>query len=187
MIWHLSPRGKIGMVLSNGSLSAPYNDREIRKNIIEDDLVECIIAMPTQLFYSTGVIACLWFLSKDKKQSGKTLFIDARNLGKMESRTRKVLDEEDIKKIADTYNSFVEGTLEEEKGFCAIATTEEIKEQDYILTPGRYVGIEEKVDDGESFDEKMLKLTSELSDLFKKSNDLENEIRKNLKEIGYEI
>lgn len=188
MIWHLSPKGKIGMVLANGSLSSQQsNEGEIRKNIIEDDLVECIVAMPTQLFYRTQIPVCLWFLSRDKKQSGKTLFIDARNLGKMEDRTLRVLDKEDIKKIADTYNSFVDGTLEEEKGFCAIATTEEVKEQDYILTPGRYVGIEEKVDDGESFDEKMLKLTSELSDLFKKSNDLENEIRKNLKEIGYEV
>ena len=188
MIWHLSPKGKIGMVLANGSLSSQQsNEGEIRKNIIEDDLVECIVAMPTQLFYRTQIPVCLWFLSRDKKQSGKTLFIDARNLGKMEDRNLRILEKEDIKKIADTYNYFVEGTLEEEKGFCAIATTKEIKEQDYILTPGRYVGIEEKVDDGESFDEKMLKLTSELSDLFKKSNDLENEIRKNLKEIGYEV
>lgn len=188
MIWHLSSRGKMGMVLANGSLSSQSGgEGEIRKNIIKDDLIECIVAMPTQLFYTTQIPVCLWFLAKDKKQAGKTLFIDARKLGKMESRKLRVLEDEDIKKISDTYNAFLDGTLEEEKGFCAISTIEDIGKQDYILTPGRYVGMEEQEDEGEPFDDKMKRLTSELSELFEKSSELEEEIRKNLGEIGYEF
>ena len=150
-------------------------------------LVDCIVAMPTQLFYTTQIPVSLWFLSKDKKQKGKTLFIDARKMGTMVTRKLRELTEEDIQKIADTYNAFADGTLEEVKGFCAVAGTEEIARQDYILTPGRYVGIEEQEDDGEPFDEKMGRLTAELSGLFEKSHELEKEIRERLGEIGYEI
>ena len=124
---------------------------------------------------------------KKKKQPGKTLFIDARKMGSMVSRRLRELTEEDIKKISDTYEAFIEGGLEDEKGFCAVAKTEDIKKQDYILTPGRYVGIEEQEDDGEPFEEKMTRLTSELSEMFKKSRELEEEIRKKLGEIGYEV
>lgn len=189
MIYHLNPTGgKIGMVLANGSLSSQSGgEGEIRKNIINADLVECIIAMPTQLFYTTQIPVSLWFLNNQKKQGGKTLFIDARKMGTMVSRKLRELTDEDIKKIADAYNAFVDGTLEDVKGYCAAVTTDEIAKQDYILTPGRYVGIEEQEDDGEPFEEKMGRLTAELSDLFKESHRLENEIREKLGAIGYEI
>lgn len=188
MIWHLAPNGRIGMVLANGSLSSQNGgEGEIRKNIINADLVDCIVAMPPQLFYTTQIPVSLWFLAKNKKQKGKTLFIDARKMGTMVTRKLRELTEEDIQKIAETYNAYVDGTLENVAGFCAVVTTEEIAKQDYILTPGRYVGIEEQEDDGEPFEEKMARLTSELSDLFKKSHELEDEIRKNLGAIGYEI
>ncbi len=188
MIHHLAPNGKIGMVLANGSLSSQTGgEGEVRKNIINADLVECIVAMPTQLFYSTGIPVSLWFLAKNKKQKGKTLFIDARKMGTMVTRKLREMTNEDITKIADTYNAFVDGTLEDIKGFCAVVDTADIAKQDYILTPGRYVGIEEQEDDGEPFPEKMARLTGELSELFEKSHKLEDEIRKNLGAIGYEV
>lgn len=189
MIHHLAPNGKIGLVLANGALSTQTSgEGEIRKKIIEDDLVEGIVAMPTQLFYSVTIPVTLWFISKNKKQKGKTLFIDARKMGHMVDRKHRDFDDvEDIQKLADTFDSFQNGTLEDVKGFCAAVSTEEIAKQDYILTPGRYVGIEEQKDDGEPFEEKMTRLTSELSDMFKKSHELEDEIRKKLGAIGYEI
>lgn len=188
MIYHMAPGGRIGMVLANGSLSSQSGgEGKIRENIIRADLVDCIVAMPTQLFYTTQIPVSLWFLSRDKKQKGKTLFIDARKMGTMVSRKLRELTEEDIQKIADTYNAFVDGTLEDVKGFCAAVPTEEIARQDYILTPGRYVGIEEQEDDDEPFEEKMGRLTAELSELFARSHELEKEIRERLGEIGYEI
>lgn len=188
MIHHLAPNGKIGMVLANGSLSSQSGgEGEIRKNIILSDLVECIVAMPTQLFYTTQIPVSLWFLAKNKKQKRKTLFIDARKMGTMVTRKLRELTEEDIAKIADTYNAYVEGTLEDTKGFCAVVTTEVIANQDYILTPGRYVGIEEQQEDGEPFEEKMARLTTELSELFAQSHKLEEEIRQKLGAMGYEI
>lgn len=188
MIYHLAPGGKIGMVLANGSLSSQSGgEGEIRKNIINADLVECIVAMPTQLFYTTQIPVSLWFLNKQKKQPGKTLFIDARKLGTMVSRKLRELTDTDIARIADTYKAYVAGTLEDEKGFCAVVTTQDIAKQDYILTPGRYVGIEEQEEDGEPFEEKMTRLTSELSELFAKSHELEKEIREKLGAIGYEL
>jgi len=188
MIYHLAPNGKIGMVLANGSLSSQSGgEGEIRKNIINADLVDCIVAMPTQLFYTTQIPVSLWFISKRKKQPGKTLFIDARKLGTMVTRKLRELTDTDITKIADTYKAYCDGTLEDVKGFCAVATTEEIAKQDYILTPGRYVGIEETEDDSEPFEEKMARLTTELSGLFEESHRLEKEIREKLGAIGYEI
>lgn len=202
MIYHLAPGGRMGMVFANGSLSSQSGgEGDIRKNIVNADLVDCIIAMPTQLFYTTQIPVSLWFISKRKKQPGKTLFIDARKMGVMVSRKLRELTDgtkeeyknedgtlkNDIKKIADTYNAYVAGTLGDVKGFCAVATTEEIAKQDYILTPGRYVGVEEQEDDGEPFEEKMARLTSELSDLFKQSHKLEAEIKEKLGAIGYEI
>ena len=166
MIHHLAPNGKIGLVLANGALSSQTSgEGEIRKNIIEADLIEGIVALPTQLFYSVTIPVTLWFISKNKKQKGKTLFIDARKMGYMVDRKHRDFTFEDIKKLANTFESFQNGTLEEVKGFCAIATTEDIAKQDYILTPGRYVGIEEQEDDGEPFEDKMKHLTSELSDM----------------------
>ena len=188
MIHHLKPTGKIGLVLANGALSTQSSgEGEIRRRIIEDDLIEGIIAMPTQLFYSVTIPVTLWFISKNKKQKGKTLFIDARKMGYMVDRKHRDFTDEDIQKLADTFEAFQNGTLADEKGFCAVATTHDIAKQDYILTPGRYVGIEEQEDDGEPFDEKMKRLTSELSEMFKKSHELENEIREKLGAIGYEI
>jgi type I restriction enzyme M protein len=190
MIHHLSPRGKIGLVLANGALSTQSSgEGEIRKKIIEDDLVEGIVAMPTQLFYSVTIPVTLWFLSAKgaKKQPGKTLFIDARKMGFMVDRKHRDFDEADIKKLADTFEAFQNGLLVDVKGFCKAATTEEIEKQDYILTPGRYVGIEEQEDDGEPFEEKMGRLTSELSEMFEKSHELEDEIRRKLGAIGYEL
>ncbi|MEF2823856.1 MAG: class I SAM-dependent DNA methyltransferase [Peptococcaceae bacterium] len=188
MIHHLAPNGKIGLVLANGALSSQTSgEGEIRKRIIEDDLVEGIVAMPTQLFYSVTIPVTLWFISKNKKQKGKTLFIDARKMGHMVDRKHRDLSEEDIQKLADTFEAFQNGALEEVKGFSAVADLQEIEKQDYILTPGRYVGIEEVEDDGEPFEEKMARLTKELSEMFAKSHELEEEIRKNLGAIGYEV
>lgn len=188
MIYHLSPNGKIGLVLANGALSSQTGgEGEIRKNIILDDLVEGIVALPTQLFYSVTIPVTLWFISKNKSQKGKTLFVDARKMGHMVDRKHRDFTDEDIQKLADAFAQFQNGTLEEVKGFCAIADTQEIEKQDFILTPGRYVGIEEVEDDGEPFEEKMTRLTSELSDMFEKSHQLENEIRKKLGAIGYEV
>lgn len=188
MIHHLAPNGKIGLVLANGALSTQTSgEGEIRKKIIEDDLVEGIVALPTQLFYSVTIPVTLWFISKNKKQKGKTIFIDARKMGFMLNRKHRDFTEEDINMIADTFTAFQEGTSEDVKGFCSVVTTEEIAKQDYILTPGRYVGIEEQEDDGEPFEEKMTRLTSELSEMFARSHELENEIRQKLEAIGYEI
>jgi type I restriction enzyme M protein len=188
MIWHLAPNGRIGMVLANGSLSTQSSgEGEIRRKIIEDDLIDCIVAMPSQLFYTTQIPVSLWFLARNKKQKGKTLFIDARKMGTMVTRKLRELTEKDIAKISNTYNAFCDGTLENQMGFCAVATTEDIAKQDYILTPGRYVGIEEQEDDGEPFEEKMTRLTSELSEMFERSHELEDEIRRKLGAIGYEI
>ena len=188
MIHHLAPNGKIGMVLANGSLSSQSgSEGEIRKKIVQDDLVEGIIAMPTHLFYTTQIPVSLWFISRGKKQKGKTLFIDARKMGTMVNRRLREMTDDDIAKIAETFQAFDDGTLDDVKGYCAAVTTEEIAKQDYILTPGRYVGIEEQEDDGEPFDEKMARLTGELSEMFKRSHELEDEIRKRLGAIGYEI
>ena len=188
MIHHLSPNGRIGLVLANGALSSQTGGEGIiRQKIVEADLVEGIIAMPSQLFYSTGIPVSLWFLSRNKQQPGKVLFIDARNMGTMVTRAIRELMPEDITKIADTFEAFRKGTLEDEAGYCAVKTLQDIAAQDFILTPGRYVGIAEQEDDGEPFDEKMKRLTSELSGLFAESHRLEEEIKKQLNSIGFEI
>ena len=188
MIYHLAPNGKIGMVLANGSLSSQTGgEGEIRRKIIQDELVECIISMPTQLFYTTKIPVSLWFLSRNKKQKGQTLFIDARNMGTMVNRRLRELKKSDIEYISKTIEAFDNGTLEDEKGYCAVVTTEDIANQGYILTPGRYVGISDEEEDVEVFDEKMEKLTSELSTMFSRSRELEEEIRKMLGSINYEI
>ena len=188
MIYHLAPNGRIGMVLANGSLSSQSGgEGKIRKNIVNADLVDCIVAMPPQLFYTTQIPVSLWFLSKNKTQKGKTLFIDARKMGTMVTRKLREFTDDDIKKIADTYKAFADGTLEDVKGFCVVVGTDEIAKQDYILTPGRYVGIEEQEVDDEPFDAKMTRLTGELSSMFAKSHELEEDIRKNLGAIGYEL
>ncbi|MGI6121817.1 MAG: N-6 DNA methylase [Saccharofermentanales bacterium] len=187
MIYHLSPKGKMGLVLANGSLSASGREGEIRANIVRDDLVECIIAMPDRLFYSTGISVSLWIINKDKKQKGKTLFLDCRNIGHMIDRAHRDLSNEDIDRIAGTYKDFVDGKDVQELGFAHVADLEEIEENNFVLTPGRYVGLEEAEDDGELFEEKMERLTSELSELFEESHRLEALIKEQLGEIGYGV
>ena len=188
MIHHLSPVGRIGLVLANGALSSQTGgEGTIRQKIVEADLVEGIIALPSQLFYSTGIPVSLWFLSRNKQQAGKVLFIDARNMGTMVTRAVRELMEPDIRKIADTFDAFRNGSLEDEAGYCAVKTLKDIAAQDFILTPGRYVGIAEQEDDGEPFAEKMQRLTSDLSGLFKESHRLEDEIKKQLGSIGFAL
>lgn len=188
MISHLAPGGKIGLVLANGSLSTTTSgEGEIRKNIIEADLVEGIIALPSNLFYSVTIPVSLWFISRDKKQKGKTIFIDARKMGEMVDRKHRDFSDDDINKIADTFEAFQNGNLEDIKGFCAVVETKDIEKQDYILTPGRYVGIEEQEEDDEPFEEKMERLTSELSEMFARSHELEKEIKERLGAIGFDI
>lgn len=188
MIHHLAPGGKIGLVLANGAVSSQQSgEGDIRRKIVEADLVEGIVALPTQLFYSVTIPVTLWFISRDKPQKGKTLFIDARNMGHMVDRKHRDFSNEDIQKLADTFAAFQRGTLNDVLGFCATVTTDDIAKQDFILTPGRYVGIEEQEDDSEPFEEKMKRLTSELSELFKEGHKLEKQIKDNLASIGYEI
>ena len=193
-IHHLSPTGIAGFVLANGSMSSnTSNEGAIRKNIIEADLVDCMVALPPQLFFNTGIPACLWFVTRDKKNNkfrdrrGEILFIDARNTGTMIDRRHKILTDEDTRKISDTYHMWrgeKEG-YEDIKGFCRSVKLEEVRQQNWVLTPGRYVGSEEKEEDMEEFEEKMEKLTSELAEQFEMSKELEDEIKKNLERIGF--
>ena len=190
MLHHLNPVGGVaGTVLANGSLSSNTGgEGDIRKNMINGDVVECIVSLPGQLFYSTGIPVSLWIMRKGKSEytKGKTLFIDARKLGFMVDRRVRELSAEDIEKISSTYQNWRQGKeYEDVLGFCKEATTADISEQDYILTPGRYVGIEEVEDDGEPFEEKMGRLTTELYSLFEESHSLEAEIRRKLAAIGY--
>lgn len=187
MIYHLAPKGKMGLVLANGALSASGKEGEIRENIVRDDLVECIIAMPDRLFYSTGISVSLWIINKNKKQVGKTLFLDCRNIGHMVDRAHRDLTEEDILNIANTYKDFVEGKDVEKAGYAHVADLEEIEDNNFVLTPGRYVGIGEMDDDEEPFDEKMERLTNELEELFAESKKLEKLIKEQLGGIGYGI
>lgn len=195
-IYHLAPNGITGFVLANGSMSSKTSGEGlIRKSIIEDDLVDCMISLPPQLFYNTSIPVCLWFLARNKKngkfkdRTGKTLFIDARNMGEMIDRRHRVLTDKEIDKIASTYHAYrrENGEYKDIPGFCKEATLEDIKENDYILTPGRYVGFEEVEEDFEVFEEKMKKLTKKLSESFKESKKLEGEIKRNLKSIGFDI
>lgn len=188
MVHHLSPKGTAGFVLANGSMSSQSSgEGEIRKKLLEADLVDCIVTLPSQLFFNTGIPACLWFVSRDRaNRSGKTLFIDGRNLGHMVTRRNRELSAEDIARIAKVYHSFKTRNSEYEDvaGFCKVATLDEIKEHDYVLTPGRYVGSEAVEEDDEAFAEKMQRLTAELDTQFVKSHELERKIRENLKKIN---
>lgn len=189
MIDKLSMKGKAAIILANGALSSDTSgEGDIRKNILEADLVDCILAMPSNLFYTVTIPCSVWILNRDKKQKGKTLFIDARNLGTMVTRKLRELSEEDTEKIASTYHKFLnDDSYEDIAGFCKVATIDEIKENNYVLTPGRYVGVEEQEDDGIPFEEKMKTITSELKEQFEESHKLEEEIKKNLEAIGYGI
>lgn len=178
----------MGMVLANGSLSSRQNNEgEIRKAIVEAGLVEGVVAMPDKLFYSTGIPVSLWIISKKPNRKRETLFVDAREMGTMVSRRLREFTDDDIAKVASAFIAFRRSELENEKGFCAAVDIEEIAKQDYILTPGRYVGIKEEESDGEPFEEKMARLTGELARCFEESNRLQREIKKNLEAIGYEL
>lgn len=199
MIYHLTPNGSMGLLLANGSMSSNTNtEGAIRKSIIEADLVECMVALPGQLFTNTQIPACIWFLTRNKEKrngfrdrSGEVLFIDARKLGFMKDRVLRDFKPEDIQRIAGAFHAWKTG-LESEKayediaGFCKSATKEEISKHDYVLTPGRYVGIAEEEDDGEPFAEKMARLTIQLKEQFEESDRLEEQIKQNLAGLGYE-
>ena len=188
MIHHLAEGGRMGMVLANGSLSSQQNgEGEIRRAIVEAGLVEGIVAMPDKLFYSTGIPVSLWIISKEPNRKRETLFIDAREMGTMVSRKLREFTDEDIARVAAAFDAFRKDELEEEKGFSAAVSIEDIAKQDFILTPGRYVGIAEIEDDGEPFEGKMARLTGELSKCFEESNRLQEQIKKNLEAIGYGI
>jgi type I restriction enzyme M protein len=210
-IYHLAPTGLAGFVLANGSMSSNQaGEGEIRKSIIEADLVDCMVALPGQLFYSTQIPVCLWFIARDKKNSrfrdrrGETLFIDARKLGTLIDRVHRELTYDDISKIADTYHAWRGDNVgadlrvspdaqantqvrayEDIPGFCKSATTDDIRGHNYILTPGRYVGAAEVEDDGEPFEEKMAKLTAALREQTEQAKKLDQLIWANLEDIGY--
>jgi type I restriction enzyme M protein len=197
MLYHLSPNGVMGTVLANGSMSSnTSSEGEIRRKLIENDLVDCMVALPSQLFFNTMIPACLWFLRRGKKvRKGEVLFIDARNMGEMISRRNRALTDEEILKIADTYHAWRGektenpdyGAYEDAPGFCKSASLEEIEKQGFVLTPGRYVGIPEEEDDGIPFEDKMEELTTALSKQMKEGQKLDEEIKKNLKSIGFKV
>jgi len=195
-IYHLSPTGIAGFVMANGSMSTnTSNEGEIRKAMIEADLVDCMITLPGQLFYTTQIPVCLWFVARNKKngkfrnRSGETLFIDARKMGALIDRTHRDLSDEEINRIAGTYHAWRgekdAGEYEDVPGFWISATTDEIKEHGYVLTPGRYVGAAEIEDDGILFEEKMAELSAKLYEQFAEADQLEATIRKNLEGLGY--
>lgn len=187
----LSPNGVAGFVMANGSMSTSTNqEAEIRRNIVNAGLVDCIVTMPPNLFYNVTIPVCLWFLSKKRdNRKDKILFIDARKMGTMVTRKHREMSREEIAQIYDAYHNWrdVKPEYADLRGFCKSAGMDEVREHEYILTPGRYVGIEEQEDDGEPFDDKMNRLTGELAELFVKSHELEDEIKKRLGAIGYEF
>ena len=196
IVHHLAPAGVAGFVLANGSMSSNQSgEGEIRRNLVEAGLVDCMIALPGQLFYSTQIPACLWFLARDRKNGrfrdrrGQVLFIDARKLGRMVDRTHRELTDEDIATIASTYHAWrgekQAGEYAEVAGFCKSATVEEIRKHGHVLTPGRYVGAEAQEDDGEAFEEKMKRLTATLREQQAEGAKLDGAIAANLKELGY--
>lgn len=188
MISKLSQNGKMACILANGSLSAGGQEGEIRKKLLENDLVDCIISMPSNLFYTVTVPCSIWIINRNKKQKGYTLFINANNMGTMVTRKLRELSQDEILSIAETYHNYQSDTNYEDKiGYCKKASLEEIESNDYVLTPGRYVGTEEVEDDGIPFEEKMKILTEELSNQFKQSNELDEEIKRVLGAIGYDI
>ena len=200
MLSKLSENGTAGFVLANGSMSSNTSgEGELRKSMIENDLVDCMIALPGQLFYTTQIPVCLWFMTKNKRadtkrgfrdRSGETLFIDAREMGTMIDRVHKELTDKDIQKIAQTYHAWrgeaKDGDYEDIAGYCKSATLKEIAKNDYVLTPGRYVGMADVVDDGVPFEEKMESLSKELFQQMEEGEKLDVAIRENLKMLGYE-
>jgi type I restriction enzyme M protein len=195
-IYHLAPTGLAGFVLANGSMSSSQSgEGEIRQKMIEDDIVDCMVALPGQLFYSTQIPVCLWFLTRNKKNGrfrdrrGETLFIDARKMGTLTDRVHRELTDEDIARIAGTYHAWRgdkgAGEYNNLPGFCKAAKLDEIQKHGYVLTPARYVGAEAVEDDGEPFEEKMARLTQALREQQTEAARLDAAIAANLKELGY--
>lgn len=196
MIYHLSPKGVMACVLANGSLSSQTNNEGgIRKALVENDLVDCIVALPKQLFYNTGIPACIWFISRkrtgngDRKRTGEILFIDTSEVGFMADRTHREFSEEDMARVAGTYHEWRkrDGKYKDIKGFCKSAGIEQITKHNFVLTPGRYVGIKDEIDDGVPFAEKIAGLTKKLAEQMAEEKKLDEEIKKQLKNIGLKI
>lgn len=188
MVSKLSVTGKAAIIFANGSLTAGGQEAEIRKKLLEADLVDCILAMPSNLFYTVTIPCAIWIINRNKKQKGHTFFVNATKLGTMINKKLRELTEDDINKIANTYHAYENNDgYEDIAGFCKKADLAEIKANGYILTPGRYVGVKEDVGDGIPFEEKMKTLTAELKKNFEESHRLEEEIRRNLGAIGYEL
>ena len=228
MLYHLAPNGSMGLLLANGSMSSNTSgEGVIRKALIDNDLVECMVALPGQLFTNTQIPACIWFLSKNKKartaasgrqlrdRSGEVLFIDARNLGYMKDRVLRDFTQGDLNQVTETYHNWqsvgwvsdsvtqqaevdadsdiglrdktTNPTYQNIPGFCASVGLEQLQKHDYVLTPGRYVGAADEIEDGEPFAEKMARLTGQLKIQFAESDRLEGEIKKNLMGLGYDI
>ncbi len=192
----LGPSGTAGIVLANGSMTTTTGgEDEIRKAMIQDGVVDCMVALPSQLFYNAMIPACLWFLARDRSnhrfrdRTGEILFIDARKMGVMISRRNRTLTDEDIAKISGVYHAWrdKEGKYEDVAGFSKSATTAEVEANNFVLTPGRYVGTEDVEDDGVSFEEKIATITASLGEHFEKSNELQNRIKENLGKIGIEL
>ncbi len=186
-IHHLSPTGVAGFVLANGSMSSQSSgEGDIRQKIVDADLVDCIVTLPSQLFFNVAIPCCLWFISRDRSnRKGEVLFIDGRNLGRMINRKNRELTDDDISKITTACHNWKkqDGTYDDIAGFSKAAKVDEIKEHDYVLTPGRYVGSEVVEDDDEEFAEKMERLTAELNEQFERSRELEEKIKENLEKI----
>ncbi len=198
IVHHLAPDGTAGFVLANGSMSSNQSgEGEIRKNLIEADLVDCMVALPGQLFYSTQIPACLWFLARDRHSGtfrdrlSEVLFIDARKLGRMVDRTHRELTDDDIARIADTYHAWrgeeVTGAYADKPGFCKSTALEEVRTHSHVLTPGRYVGVEAPEDDGEPFEQKMRRLVAELEVQRAEGARLDAAIAENLKMLGFAL
>ena len=196
IVHHLAPAGTAGLVLANGSMSSNQSgEGEIRKSLVESDLVDCMVALPGQLFYATQIPACLWFLARNRRDGmlpdrrGKVLFIDARKLGRMVDRTHRELMSEDIARIANTYHSWrgedVAGAYEDVPGFCRSTTLEEVRTHSHVLTPSRYVGVEAEQDDGEPLEQKMRRLLAELESQQAEGARLDATISENLQTLGF--
>ena len=190
MVHHLAPSGVAGFVLANGSMSSNQSGGgRIRKNLIEADLIDCMVALPGQLFYSTQIPACLWFLARRRKRHGETLFIDARKLGRMVDRTHRELTEEELARITDTYHAWRTGEEDDGyadiPGFCKSASLDEVRRHSHALTPGRYVGAEAQEDDGEPFEDKMRRLAAQLREQQAEGARLDTAITTNLAMLGF--
>jgi type I restriction enzyme M protein len=190
MLYHLAPKGVMATVLANGSLSSNTSgEGDLRERLVEEDLVECIVALPKQLFYNTGIPACIWYLRREKASHSKeVLFIDASEMGYMKDRVHRDLADEDIDTITQTYHNWRKGEgYEDIKGYCKSASLEEIQKHKHVLTPGRYVGIPDEEDDGIPFEDKMADLSATLKEQMEKEELLNQEIKDQLSNIGVNL